>query len=458
MYQKTDQLYIHVFLDLIIKVIKMNIEELNIDNTKKDKMVILFASDSPYYPTGFAKQLGGVAQYISENTDHEIHFLGWQTRGNIKDERFDYVIHGGKNEPYGIDAYEGLFDAINPDVVITLGDAHMTPLNRMNHPFWIGYFPLDGHPISSNILSVISQMDMRIAMADYGLQLCLEHKLHPTEFIPHFVETDIFKPIDKKKCRKEMKGFFTDINGEVMDIPEDAFIIGSVARLNPRKHNMRLLQAFKDFIDNIPDEDKKNVYLYLHLDPKDPLFLKDKNHDYMFLEMVNTFGIDDRVIFTKNNYFLEGLSIEEMIRLYNVFDIHAIATGGEGFGVPTIEAMSCGVPSIITDYTTSKELVGIKSYDDPVLAEEEEQRGILVPYEKLYLEKAEVHKAWIDIPKMAKAFNKYYMDRELLKKHSENCRNYAIKTFDREVVLKQWLDLINKITFNVKIKLYEEMY
>ena len=51
---------------------------------------------------------------------------------------------------------------------------------------------------------------------------------------------------------------------------------------------------------------------------------------------------------------------EEMAHLYNCMDVFVLPTGGEGFGIPTLEAMSCGVPICVTNYTTAHELIKSK--------------------------------------------------------------------------------------------------
>jgi len=58
----------------------------------------------------------------------------------------------------------------------------------------------------------------------------------------------------------------------------------------------------------------------------------------------------------------QALTEEGMANLYNMMDVFVLPTAGEGFGIPTLEAMSCGVPICVTNYTTGWELV--KS-DDP---------------------------------------------------------------------------------------------
>jgi glycosyltransferase involved in cell wall biosynthesis len=46
-----------------------------------------------------------------------------------------------------------------------------------------------------------------------------------------------------------------------------------------------------------------------------------------------------------------------MNEVYNVMDCFLLTTSGEGWGIPIIEAMSCEVPVIVTDYTTTQEIV-----------------------------------------------------------------------------------------------------
>ena len=221
-----------------------------------------------------------------------------------------------------------------------------------------------------------------------------------------------------------------------------------------------MLEAFRMFMNAGTKEEKekkkKTCYLYLHLDAKDPLYIHDANHDYFFLEQIEVRGIGQNTIITpladkaKKKYsFLEGIPAQDLSLLYNSFDVHALPTGGEGFGIPIVEAMACGLPSVITDYTTTREFLLLG--DDDEIVPKEEQRGIAVPPSNLYMERCGVRKAWIDVKKMAQSFQKYWKDEELRKLHGKNAREWAVSHYDWKVVNKMWVDLFEKINTNIDL-------
>jgi glycosyltransferase involved in cell wall biosynthesis len=45
-----------------------------------------------------------------------------------------------------------------------------------------------------------------------------------------------------------------------------------------------------------------------------------------------------------------------MNAMYNALDVHALASMGEGFGIPIVEAQACGCPVIVGDWTANSEL------------------------------------------------------------------------------------------------------
>lgn len=405
---------------------------------------ILVGSDSPNIPSGFSQQLTGIAQYLAKE-GHDVWYLGWQSRHDYKATDWDFEILGVTTQ-FGRNDWAGAFKKAQPDVVISLGDAHMVDaLAKLpQRPLWIMYYPLDGDPISKYIGETLKGADVLVAMANYGWQLTKKEISITPEYIPHF-----YKPEDFYNMGDEMK---LEVRNEI-GIMDDAFVIGCIARLNPRKHHQRLLFAFRLFLNTLPDEEKEKTFLYLHLDPYDPLVFQDPNHNYQFIEWIDTLGLEKNVLLTPGNTYSSGLPASYVNKLYNSFDVHVISTGGEGFGVPFIEAAATGIPTIATDYTTTKEHLYLRTpYTDKTIKEGEKgRRGIAVPFSKLYMELSMVQKAWINVSKLAEAFGTYYNDRKMLKEHGKNAQEYVERFYTYDVLMEKWADLLDRVLINIEL-------
>lgn len=407
-------------------------------------MKILLASDSPNVPSGFAQQMKGLAYHLSEN--HDVTYLGWQTRGDFtKMNDYPFKVVGSTSQ-FAKNDYIKTFQKVQPDLVISLGDAHMVDvLGKIPHPLWFMYFPLDGHPIAQNIAGIIKSADIPIAMAQYGQKLVRQELNQVIRYIPHFVDSE-FKDLTFGK-KKEI-----DKIRDKLGIPKNKFIFGSVSRMNPRKHHQRMLTAYRRFLDKheFTHGVWDNTLLYLHLDPRDPLMFPDHNHNYQFLELIDSLGLSKNVMLTKDHSIFEGNPIKMINELYNAFDVHLLSTGGEGFGVPFIEAASTGLPTIATDYTTTWEhLIAEDPYSGKAIKNFEDQRGIAVPYSRLWMEAAQVQKAWIDIKKLSEAMYMYFTDRDLLKQHGSNARDYANKWYRYDTIMAKWDELLDTLYTNI---------
>ncbi len=131
---------------------------------------------------------------------------------------------------------------------------------------------------------------------------------------------------------------------EKYDLPE-RFIL-YVGLLEPRKNLPMLIRAYKRLIDG--GENFKLVlvgrYGWMHEE---------------LLRQINNLDLEEMVHFT--GY----VSQEDLPLVYNLSSLFVYPTLYEGFGLPALEAMACGVPVITTDVSSLPEIVG--------------EAGILVP-------------------------------------------------------------------------------
>lgn len=113
----------------------------------------------------------------------------------------------------------------------------------------------------------------------------------------------------------------------------------SVGTLEPRKNGFRLVQAFSRLTLKNPD-------LSLVLVGKDGGLEKD------IRRFVSEEGLADKV------KILGYLPDEELVNLYNAALGYAMISLYEGFGLPALEAMSCGLTGVVSSVSSLPEVVG----------------------------------------------------------------------------------------------------
>tara|TARA_R100001510_G_C7624328_1_gene184502 strand:- start:383 stop:1267 length:885 start_codon:yes stop_codon:yes gene_type:complete len=145
-------------------------------------------------------------------------------------------------------------------------------------------------------------------------------------YIPHAVDGEIFKPLSKTDATKLRK--------EQLGESADKFIFFWNNRNARRKQSGTLLFWFKEFLERV-GEDKAT--LVMHTEPKDPNG-QDLEHIAKKLEMDK----NGQVFFSKQKYPPQILA-----NMYNMVDCTINISDAEGFGLATLESLSCGTPIIV---------------------------------------------------------------------------------------------------------------
>lgn len=150
----------------------------------------------------------------------------------------------------------------------------------------------------------------------------------PCTYIPHAVDSSMFAPLspeDRKVLREKI-------------LPEedrDKFIIFWNNRNARRKQSGSVLWWFAEWVKEKNLSGK--VQLIMHTNPKDP---HGQDLQYISAEL----GLTNREVM----FSTKKVNTKAMPGFYNMADITVNIADAEGFGLATLESLSCGTPVIAT--------------------------------------------------------------------------------------------------------------
>ena len=147
-------------------------------------------------------------------------------------------------------------------------------------------------------------------------------------YVTPLAANDNFKPIEKSICKEKIKNLYNI---------DDPFIL-YLGGFSSRKNVKTLILAFKRIIKDL----KKNYKLLLGGTIKD--------EGKALKELCISNGLENEVLFP-------GFIDDNILpTLYNAADVFVYPSYYEGFGLPPLEAMSCGTPVITSNLTSIPEV------------------------------------------------------------------------------------------------------
>jgi len=405
-------------------------------------MKIAVLSDSPTICTGYRNQMTQIVRHL-KSQGHEIMYLSNGYMGAdiekltlVGGEEFDYPIIGhDQNDAYFNRTMSQRLKEFKADRFIILLDTFMLYpwlLERDLSPaksFF--YFPSDGGGgLPKGCEQILRKVDCPIAMAEFGQKQVKDYHNLDVKHIPHCVDAMSFYQLPQDE-RTELKKKFG---------LTDKFVIGVVARNQPRKNLDRTIKAMRLIADKIPE-----AVLFLHLDPDDPA-----QPIWKIRELVKKFNLENRVVYSGMSA-VSGFPQNQMNEVYNVMDCFLLTTSGEGFGIPIIEAMSCQVPVVATDYTTTPELIiknnaglgiklaGVEQLDLFALKSQDYDKS---SFNGTQIGSWEVERGICDIEHAASQVKFLYDNPVTAKKIGSNGRTAVVTKYNLPVVMAQWDEVL----------------
>lgn len=306
-------------------------------------MKILFVGDA-CVSTGFARCTHAACDALHD-AGHEVHVLGMQHYGDPHPYKYKvwpcYQPWDGGRDLYGVSRLPLLVERLVPDVVVVLQDpwnvgGYLESLagyieRRAEHgvevrrPKMVGWLAVDAKNQKG---APLNALDHVITWTRFGAEELKAGGYNgEPDIVQLGVDPAVFRPVDRAEARKEVLP---------ASWPEDAFVVGVVGRNQPRKRLDLTLDYFAEWVRTCRAE---NARLLLHVAPTG-----EAGCDIPAL--VKYHGLTGRVA-TSNPHAGRGLDDSRISLIYGAMDVYVTTTQGEGWGLPTLEAMACGVPTIV---------------------------------------------------------------------------------------------------------------
>ncbi len=298
-----------------------------------EKIKVLVIADHPLSPSGVGTQTKYFIEALLKTGKFCFRCLG----GAVKHNNYDPV----KVDPYGddfvvfpVDGYgnQEIVRSIlwneRPDILWFMTDPRFFPWLwemeneiRKNIPM-VYYHVWDNYPPPMFNRQFYKSNDVIVSISKVTKNI-LEEVAPDVErhHIPHAVNDEIFHPKDQQL----VDAFKKDHNFG------DEFIFFWNNRNARRKMSGSVLWWFDEFAKQI-GEDK--VKLIMHTDPKD-------SHGQDLPQII------DRLKSTSVLISSQKLAPEHLAMLYNTADCTINISDAEGFGLATLESLSCGTPIIV---------------------------------------------------------------------------------------------------------------
>ncbi len=344
---------------------------------------ILFCTESSHISSGFGNFSRAILSRLYSLGYDVAELSCYRTPSQVKIEPWKiYPAALSKDHPkykqYSADISNSfgkfIFDFVlldyKPDIVIDFRDFWMfayqeiSPLRKFF--YWMIAPTFDSSPLLVDTMVNFSNADMVLTHTKWAndelSRLDKNRQLNLGGILSDSVDTNIFKPVENKNSHKLKYNL------------SDAFIIGSVLRNQKRKLIPELFDILRKVLDNNPN---KNILLYLHTSYPE---IDGWNIPELLLE----YNVANYVLFTyrcnKCHHFItkkyhgptticnncksvagmcsvtNGISESDLSDIYNLFDIYIQYAICEGFGIPQVEAVACGVPLITIDHGAMGEI------------------------------------------------------------------------------------------------------
>jgi glycosyltransferase involved in cell wall biosynthesis len=302
------------------------------------KIKVLTLSDHPLAPSGVGTQTKYIIEALLQTGEFSVLSLG----GAIKHDNYQQVRVAPFEDDWRIIPVDGfgtqemirsVLRQEKPDILWFMTDPRFFPWlweieNEVRSLVPMVYYHVwDNFPppmfnrnfyLSNDVIATISKVTDEVVKS-----VAPEIERH---YMPHAVHSDVFRPLPLEQIEA--------IRSQSLQPADQEKVIFFWNNRNARrKQSGSLIYWFKEFLDKYDLHDK--AQLIMHTDPNDP-------HGQPLEHLIDHLGLNRRQILLSTT----KVSPQDLAGIYNMVDCTINISDAEGFGLATLESLSCGTPII----------------------------------------------------------------------------------------------------------------
>jgi len=406
-----------------------------------EKIKILTLSDHPLSPSGVGTQTKYMIEALLKTGRFQFLCLGGAMKHNDytpqrvdpwKDDWIIYPIDGYGDQP----TIRSVLTQYKPDLIWFMTDPRFYGWlweieNEIRpHVPMVYYHVWDNFPAPQFNKGFYMSNDEVVCISKVTHKILQEVAPEVSScYLPHAVNSEIFKkhtsPEIKSKIAQTRESILTN-SGQVENNNPNKKIFFWNNRNARRKQSGTLIWWFKEWLDKVGHD---KATLVMHTDARDP-------HGQDLPHIIDTLGLDQGQVLLST----QKVAPEELSIFYNAADYTINISDAEGFGLATLESLSCGTPIIVNMTGGLQEQVtngsdwfgwGLQPASKSVIG------SLQVPY--IYEDRISQDDFEKIMSKALKCSNKQYQ------KMSENGISHVRENYNFEDYENNWVELIDKV-------------
>lgn len=281
-----------------------------------------FAGDYIGGGTGFGEVLLNLTNNLKDK--YQISQLATGYSGDYSEHQANIRLYtaGTKDDPFGFNKVCKYIEREDLDLLFVLNDPWLADrlILRVREKYptlpVVLYTPVDSEGLNSSYVRTLNMYDHIVAYTEFGRKQLQQTGLEkPCTVIPHGVDTETFKPIERRWAREALG--IQDKHG---------FIVGYCAQNQPRKKVDHFVWVIAEWLKKYPHDD---VAFYYH----GPIARQFGLNVKWYIEYLDSrnpeLRLPDRFIYTDDNPNFVA-SRELLHAIFGVFDIFLHTSANEG--------------------------------------------------------------------------------------------------------------------------------